>query len=97
MWLLYLLTPLVVVPLCATIVYFSFGGSSRVKELWTYTEHWGVDEQENCRLKELAQRRKMLAATSTGDPDNSLVYTKESAEVEALLVGEKACSHRDSF
>jgi uncharacterized protein (UPF0333 family) len=89
MWGMHLLTPMVVVPLSGTIISFVFGGFVRVKQLWAYTEQWGVNEREKHRLKDLAQRRKMLAATSTGDLDSSLTDRKESAEVEALLVSEK--------
>jgi hypothetical protein len=89
-WAIYLLTPFVVVPLSATLASLMIGGRAHVKELWSYTEQWGVDYQEKHRLGDLARRRSMLAAAVKGDPDANAIDTWESSEVEALFVSEKA-------
>jgi hypothetical protein len=88
-WKMLSLTPFVVVSVSATIFSFVKGGWAGVKQLWSYTEQWGVDAQEKRRLKDLAERRKMLAAAGKGDLDASTTEKLESSEVEALLA-EKA-------
>ena len=90
MWRIFFLTPFVAVPVFATLTALFLGGFTSAKQLWSYTEQWGVDEQEKRRLKDLALRRKMLAAAGKSGSYASAIDTKEGAEVEALLIAEKA-------
>ena len=90
MWTASFTIPFVTVPLFATLAALFTGGFTRVKQLWSYTEQWGVDEREKRRLKVFAHRCEILATAGKSKPHANAVDEKEGAEVEAFLVAEKA-------